>query len=88
MQSNANARTFNREVENNVMSEFDNMHNALKEFLKSANNLSDNWDNDYPTVFAKYPKYLPSFDEFVADMAELVAEPDSPELKEWFKGIK
>lgn len=67
------------------MSEFNNHHEALKEFLKYADILSDNWDNEYPTVFRdrKYPDYLPSFDEFVSDMREMVLTEDDERLKEW-----
>lgn len=44
------------------------MEQALREFIESAYILSEHWINEYPGV-AKYPSYLPSFDEFVADFA-------------------
>jgi hypothetical protein len=53
--------------------EYNNMENALNEFIKYANILSDNWENDFKTM-DKYPKYLPSFDEFVQDMQQMVKE--------------
>ena len=48
------------------------MDKALRAFVEAARNLSDQWDNDYPGVYDSYPKYLPSFDEFVEDMQQLV----------------
>ena len=69
------------------------MHEALKDFIKAADVLSDNWDNEYPTVCKdrRYPEYLPSFDEFVAEMRSMVLdEKDNEEsalLAEWQKTI-
>lgn len=66
-------------------SEFNNMHNALKEFVKAADKLVDNWDNEYPTVFRdrQYPDYLPSFDEFVMDMRNMILPEDDKRLEDW-----
>lgn len=47
------------------------MEEALKDFLYSARILTDNWDNEDPSV-ANYPSYMPSFDEFVEDIALMV----------------
>jgi hypothetical protein len=71
-------------------SEFNNMHHALRNFIKAADELVDNWDNEYPTVYKnrKYPSYLPSFDEFVMDMRAMVLHDTSAELHEWRKTIK
>ena len=72
------------------MSEFNNMHEALKEFLKYADILSDNWDNEYPTVYKdrQYPSYLPSFDEFIAHMRNMVLAENDERLKEWKETIQ
>jgi hypothetical protein len=42
------------------------MEDALRNFLAAGRKLSEVWDND---KVKKYPKYLPSFDEFLSDFA-------------------
>lgn len=80
--------TWNHEFMDNE-SEFNNHHNALKDFLRAANELCDNWDNEYPTIVDNlYPEYLPSFDEFLADMQGLLLKENDIRLKEWKKGIQ
>jgi hypothetical protein len=71
-------------------SEFNNMHEALRAFLNATNELQDNWDNEYPTVYKdrKYPEYLPSFDEFIGDMYQMVIHDTDPRLHEWRKTIQ
>ena len=48
-----------------------NMENALRNFLEAGRKLSEVWDND---KVKKYPKYLPSFDEFLSDFAGILDE--------------
>ena len=45
------------------------MKEALKEFLEAGARLLDEWDEEQ---VKKYPAYLPSFDEFLGDFADLV----------------
>lgn len=72
------------------MSEFDNMHESLKRFVRDADILLDNWDNEYPTVYQdrRYPEYLPSFDEFVLDMQSMIMEEEDQRYKAWKETIK
>jgi hypothetical protein len=70
-------------------SEYNNMHEALKEFVRYADILRDNWDRKYPTIRdGMYPDYLPSFDEFVIDMKSLVLHEGDIGLKRWRSTIK
>lgn len=76
-----------------LKSEHNNMHQALHNFVRYADELSDNWDNEYPTIKdGLYPHYLPSFDEFILDMKNLILSEkdnhDSKALEEWKKTIK
>ena len=48
-----------------------NMGDALRNFLEAGRKLSEVWDND---KVKKYPKYLPSFDEFLSDFAGILDE--------------
>ena len=48
-----------------------NMEEALRNFLEAGRKLSEVWDND---KVKKYPKYLPSFDEFLSDFAGILDE--------------
>ena len=48
-----------------------NMADALRNFLEAGRKLSEVWDND---KVKKYPKYLPSFDEFLSDFAGILDE--------------
>ena len=48
-----------------------NMEEALKRFLEAGRKLSEFWDND---KVKNYPKYLPSFDEFLSDFAGILEE--------------
>ena len=48
-----------------------NMEDALRNFLEAGRKLSEVWDND---KVKKYPKYLPSFDEFLSDFAGILGE--------------
>lgn len=48
-----------------------NMEDALRNFLEAGRKLSEVWDND---KVKKYPKYLPSFDEFLSDFAGILDE--------------
>jgi hypothetical protein len=48
-----------------------NMESALRNFLEAGRKLSEVWDND---KVKKYPKYLPSFDEFLSDFAGILDE--------------
>ena len=47
------------------------MEEALRKFLEAGRKLSEVWDND---KVKKYPKYLPSFDEFLSDFAGILDE--------------
>lgn len=71
-------------------SEFNNMHEALQVFVRAGRELSENWDNEYPTVYKdrKYPAYLPSFDEFVEEMAQMVLDEDDERLYKWKETIQ
>jgi len=48
-----------------------NMEDELRKFLEAGRKLSEVWDND---KVKKYPKYLPSFDEFLSDFAGILDE--------------
>jgi hypothetical protein len=48
-----------------------NMEEELRKFLEADRKLSEVWDND---KVKKYPKYLPSFDEFLSDFAGILDE--------------
>jgi hypothetical protein len=48
-----------------------NMEEALRKFLEAGRKLSEVWDKD---KVKKYPKYLPSFDEFLSDFAGILDE--------------
>ena len=48
-----------------------NMEDALRKFFEAGRNLSEVWNND---KVKKYPKYLPSFDEFLSDFAGILDE--------------
>lgn len=61
--------------------EYNNMHEALKKFIKAADELQDNWDNEYPTVYKdkRYPEYMPGFDEFVMNMRHMILNENNNE---------
>ncbi len=48
-----------------------NMEEALRRFLEAGRKLSEFWDND---KVKNYPKYLPSFDEFLSDFSGILDE--------------
>jgi len=47
------------------------MEHALADFLEAGQILIESWDD---TKVRHYPKYLPSFDEFIADFTSLIEE--------------
>lgn len=51
------------------------MAKAHAEFMAAASRLSEVWDEEF--VY-QYPGYLPSFDEFVLDMANLMIKKEVP----------
>jgi hypothetical protein len=48
-----------------------NIEEALRRFLEAGRKLSEVWDTD---KVKNYPKYLPSFDEFLSDFAGILYE--------------
>jgi len=53
------------------MSDASSMERALIDFLDAGQRLVEAWDD---TKVRHYPKYLPSFDEFIADFTSLIEE--------------
>lgn len=49
------------------------MREKFRAFRKACYELSEAWDND---IVENYPEYLPSFDEFVNDIDEMVKLPE------------
>jgi hypothetical protein len=47
------------------------MEDAFRKFMEAGYKLSEVWDND---KVKQYPKYLPSFDEFISDFAGTLDE--------------
>ena len=45
------------------------MREALQKFLEAGGQLLNEWDEEQ---VKNYPAYLPSFDEFLADFADLI----------------
>jgi hypothetical protein len=49
------------------------MEDALRKFIEAGHKLSELWDND---KVKNYPKYLPSFDEFLAEFRGILEDKD------------
>lgn len=45
------------------------MEEALKKFIEAGMTLSEKWDNE---KVKSYPKYLPSFDEFIVEFTGIL----------------
>ena len=51
----------------------ESMEDVLRKFIEAGHKLSEVWDND---KVKNYPKYLPSFDEFLADFRDILEDKD------------
>ena len=50
---------------------------AYRDFMKAGAELLEQWEDcnqDNDSKIKNYPKYLPSFDEFLSDMGELLGD--------------
>jgi hypothetical protein len=51
----------------------ESMEDVLRKFIEAGHKLSEVWDND---KVKNYPKYLPSFDEFLAEFRGILEDKD------------
>ena len=51
----------------------ESMEDVLRKFIEVGQKLSEVWDND---KVKNYPKYLPSFDELLADFRGILEDKD------------